>query len=1319
MIGQGSPTGERRWPAGAARALSAGIVSTLAVLSWCVAAPSAGAEREASVRVEWGGGETRLWNGSIAIDHGRLSAITPLGIEADEVASLWIAEGQVQIRQRSARAYDGVDLVVQAEPDAKLVISLTSQSGDPPGAFEVALAELIDSPRNLPLDQTGSRLLVRRTPGDLLRVRLDRDSLVFATGEPLSVTLEPQLTKLAPGASVRLRAEVTPARGGRVLWSSEHDLHVPSADGEEGEAPDTAQGAVPESLKVPLEVSLPQTEGAYNLHLTVHERSLRQRIVPVVPTKPLVERTVQFVVLGSGAVVPRGQDAWKKMSEIDPANPGWWKRMVQLPHLDRLPGLPHGPWGSGQIQPWHHALGEMMRIPQPEGNAGPSWQAYPLAIERPGTPHLLVVEYPSDVPQHLGISVVEPNSAGAVLPIGVDSGVYVADDTAGQEAKLQTHRILFWPRTKSPLVLLTYRAGFPAAVFRKIRVLVPNDAPSPSALDAAAPLPAADERLAASYFDRPLLPECFAAPGVLDAWSGQEVDDWETFYQAGTRLVEYLQYAGCNGAMIAVLADGSSIYPSPKLQPTPRYDTGLLGTAGRDPVRKDVLELLMRLFDRQGLRLLPALEFAAPLPELEAVRRQGGPAAVGLDLVGPDGGAWLEKNLPQRGLAPYYNPLDPRVQHAMLEAAREVVARYASHRAFAGLALQLTSQGYTVLPGPEWGMDDETVRRFEMESGVHVETGPGPERFAQREAFLLGEGRESWLKWRAATMTHFYDQLAEVVRSARPEARLYLAGAGLLDCPAAQLRLHPGLPQTTTVEHVIYELGVDAGALAEGDRIVLLRPRQIAPPGPLASRALALRLDAASELDRRLAGGTARGALLFHPPERLRVETFDEQNPLDASPCYALLVSQAVPSGPLNRRRFAESIAALDPTAIFDGGWLLPLGQEDATRRMLTIFRQLPSGGFQTSLASRQPVVLRVRNAAGETHIYAVNQSPWPVKTVVQLDAPAGCTMQELGGAQHARTIGPGGAGSAWTIALEPWDLAAARFGDANVHIAGATIDVAADARAALERQIDDLSNRAASLANQPPLAVLDNPDFELPHSPARVPGWALFAPLSGMLAVDRYERHSGEMSLRLSGKRQVVSLQSNLFAIPQTGRLALVVWVRTDEVQNQPVFRLAVEGPDNGRAYYRFAQLGGNRRGDVPLTREWRQYQFQVEDLPVDTLERVRVRFDLMTPGNVWIDDVELYDLKFNKNERIELSKILVAAHGALREGQLADCRQLLEGYWPQFLRQFVAVDESAAAHPVPTPLSDPAAAPPSKRPESRGMLERLKGYLPRFMRN
>ena len=165
-----------------------------------------------------------------------------------------------------------------------------------------------------------------------------------------------------------------------------------------------------------------------------------------------------------------------------------------------------------------------------------------------------------------------------------------------------------------------------------------------------------------------LLAEQGVAAESLDAWSGRSLDDWRTFYEGGARLAEYLRHAGYDGLMLAVWADGSAIYPSALLQSTPRYDTGAFFASAQDPVQKDLLELLLRLFDREDLQLIPMLDFSSPLPELEAVLRAGGPEAEGIEWIGADGAPLCGTRPPRRGLAPYYNLLHPRVQEAMLRS---------------------------------------------------------------------------------------------------------------------------------------------------------------------------------------------------------------------------------------------------------------------------------------------------------------------------------------------------------------------------------------------------------------------------------------------------------------------------------------------------------------------------------------------------------------------------------------------------------------------------------------------------------------------------
>ena len=69
------------------------------------------------------------------------------------------------------------------------------------------------------------------------------------------------------------------------------------------------------------------------------------------------------------------------------------------------------------------------------------------------------------------------------------------------------------------------------------------------------------------------------------------------------------------------------------------------------------------------------------------------------------------------------------------------------------------------------------------------------------------------------------------------------------------------------------------------------------------------------------------------------------------------------------------------------------------------------------------------------------------------------------------------------------------------------------------------------------------------------------------------------------------------------------------------------------------------------------------------------------MGSGNVWIDDVQVFDRWFDKTERNELLKKIALANFYLGKGEVAQCEQVLRGYWPEFLRRHVTIDENPLA--------------------------------------
>ena len=1308
MIGQGRPRGSH----GRAARMSGCWGWRFALLAVLTLAAGRGfaqesPDRTVRLRIAWGGGAEQIWSGRISVDRGRLADPRPLGIEADEPGSMWIADGQLVILQRSPRTYDAVDLLVDARRGARLTIALSAaEEGSHRQPLVLSLADVLSDSVGADLDDRGNRILVGRAPGDTLRVRLPEGPLVFAPGETLQLDLQPHRLPVPRGSKVEIAVELVRGRGSAPLWTAQHDFHVdrPAAIG--------------------LQVPLGQEEGAYELVFkAIHDGGagwatrLRR---PLKWKQSVAERRIQLLVLDpQGPATGGTEPPLSQVVEIDPANPNWFERFAKVPQLPGLPRLWKGPLGNDNQQTWQHpSLGRVVRLRPSRHPGDVSWEAYSLPIERPCKPHVLEVRYPSDVAQTLGISIVEPNAAGAVLPIGVDSGVHRVEEVTGRDpqARWLVHRIIFWPSTKAPMVLITNRRNDAPAVYGRIRVLAGwNHLPQ------AYPVAEGEgsRRVLAAYLDRPLFAESFSATESPVTLSDRSLDDWVTFYQGGSRLVEYLGHVGYSGLMMSVMADASTIYPSDLLEPTPRYDTGALFETGLDPQRKDVLEMLLRMFDRRGLTLIPAMEFAAPLPELEAILRQGGPETAGLVWVGPEGKTWTETHTPRRGLAPYYNVLHPRVQDAMLAVVREMVRRCGRHPSFGGMALQLSAQGYAQLPDPRWGMDDETIARFCRDKRVEV-PGTGAERFGQRAEFLAGPGRRAWLEWRAAQLSRFYQRVDQELKAVRPGARLYLAGADMLTGPELQRQLRPALGRRITIAETLLSVGIDVEHYRRPDGPVLLRAESLCPLGPLDVEAVNLEIHQMPDVDQCFAAMPTPGQLFCQQPEQLAIPSFDRKSPFRRT--HTALLAQPVASDRQNRRRLVHALASIDAQVMLDGGWLVPLGEEDSIRDLVAAYRRLPAVRFRQVAGSgpgqsAQPVTIRYATFEGQTYVYAANDSPIPATARVQLDAPIGCRLEELSGTRSVRPLEYDQQGCSWTVELEPYDVVAVRLGSPQVRLFAPQVEVPQGFRDALKTRIDELGTRAASLRSPPSLGGLANPGFEQradsqPDAEDEIPGWATSQKKDVAVELDTTRRNSGVRSVRVRSDGPVACLVSQPFEAPKTGRFSMLVWLRVADARRQPPLRLAVEWERHGRDY-RFAPVGLEAE---PIGTEWARYLFQVHDLPLEGVGQMRVRFDLMGPGEVWIDDVQLSDLAFSRTELIELSKLITVANSQLQRGQWGDCIRLLEGYWPRFLEANVPLSaEAVARKPRPAP---PPETPPRRPERTSGLLGRMKGLLPRSLR-
>jgi hypothetical protein len=447
-------------------------------------------------------------------------------------------------------------------------------------------------------------------------------------------------------------------------------------------------------------------------------------------------------------------------------------------------------------------------------------------------------------------------------------------------------------------------------------------------------------------------------------------------------------------------------------------------------------------------------------------------------------------------------------------------------------------------------------------------------------------------------------------------------------------------------------------------------------------------------------------------PLRLPIDGVVPHGPFGNAAAGTAVPIQAVAVGAGRGRPLAEALVVSDVEQVFDAA-LFTCAIDAAHARRLRAFAALPAGDLELADPLPAPLVVRSLCDQGRTVVSIANAGPAACRAALALaDAPA-AVVDAVDGARLP--LDPAGGA---TVSLEPYEVRTLLLdGGAAVRGVGVAFDEAV--RQSVAARLSDLDRRRAVLETPQPLDVLDNPGFELAAAaggdrgqPVGVGGWELVEPRRGTLAlVPGIDAPAGR-GLAFASANGLSTLRSNPFPAPATGRVSIAVWLRIEEGQPQPPLRLAIEGMLEDREYYRFATVGG-LSGGKPLTGGWSQYVLQVDDLPAEGLESLRVRFDLLGPGAVQIDGVRVFDLAFDEQQRVQFSRRLAAIDARLRAGDLGACVVELDTYWPRFLAEFVTDDVVTAAERADVRTAAeprPAAGSPAER--SGSLLDRVRGW-------
>lgn len=1192
----------------------------------------------ARVRVEWSAAVAACWAGRIQAGADGIGEATSLGTVAGESGTLYIENGELQIARRNSATTDGCEFSVVARPGARLRVQMAS-AGDPLSEATVVEASLDDILRKpLVFEPQGKRprLVVRRAPGDAITLRHQRDHWIFDPHERLQATILLNLLDLREPVEKPVRAHVRwrlTAVGG--WWPLS-----------EGAATVAAALNAARPSETPLEIALPREEGVYDLKLSASGRGFDD-----------VERIVQLVVVERRPAERKETGTTEHLVDsFDPRQAGTARQMALPPGRKRREGtLPQ--W-------WKKQRDLSDASPNTEREQGRT--VLRLKVAHPGRPHRLLMKRAATDTGELTVGVYATARAGRLEPLACRAH-FAAQQPAtspntysGSEPE-QTFELVFWPSDREPVVVFDRNGPAPDIEYVALYDLGEHLTAAP-APEAARPL-----RLCGPYIGEPRWVEAFAAPRVHEPSIDTPLDDWRTFLVAGNRLVEALRWQGANALMLAVCSDGNAVYPTSLLDSNLRYDNGRLSPQGRDAETKDLLELWLRLCDHAGLSLVPELQFNAALPALETMRRAGDPE--GIELVECSG----SQRSPGSGLpaptGPRYNPLDPRVQQAVVNVVAELCERYGKHRAFAGVALRLGNFDCVNLPGIEWGYDAATIARFERAAGIRVPRSrdAAPDRCY---TYLTTTARREWLKWRADEIAAFHRRLADIVVASSPEARLVLNGA---QCHS--MEQDPSMAAAAAVragrspaQHLLSR-GLDFSRYSS-DLFVVMRPFVSSATGDAASQHALRTLNDSPAVDAAWQAGS-RGALLTTLPAR----SHDAPRIVSAAG-GALAAQEVVPARDL-RRNYTRTLAPLDARMVFDGTGSLLWRPDDPARRFRAIITQLPVAPLEPSSSAAQPLAVRTARTAGATYICLANETSLALRgrIVLSTAADVSCVETSRGTAVALREIAGGRCELLFT--LDEYDACCFRIANRQVSLHEVECDIDHQTLTLLKNRVErfDAQMKGVAELSQRLAGKIQNAGFEEPpFDRSEPPGWQTSAATGENRVLDSTQPRSGRLSLRFSATADDRALVSPELPLDDCRHALLAIWMRSNRASAAVEFSFD-------------AEIGGlevHRRQANDVGTKWKRYELRLENLPGGACRHARLRVEPLDECELWLDDMELVVQPVSADEVRQLTKIAAAMRLAWEQERFADCQRLLDGYWGRFLDRDAEAVPRQTAKPV-----------------------------------
>jgi hypothetical protein len=309
--------------------------------------------------------------------------------------------------------------------------------------------------------------------------------------------------------------------------------------------------------------------------------------------------------------------------------------------------------------------------------------------------------------------------------------------------------------------------------------------------------------------------------------------------------------------------------------------------------------------------------------------------------------------------------------------------------------------------------------------------------------------------------------------------------------------------------------------------------------------------------------------------------------------------------------------------------------------------------------------------------------------------------------------------GHTWRASLSPYDLLAIQINDANAKIESVSVHCPSslcDAEGVFKQKVDTLTQRIHAARLGVLWEGLFNADFELPSDAAGgIVGWQYTGPTL-TVQLDNAVAYQGQNSVKLTNS----STESGTFFsqpldIPATGRLSVSMYVGVPEDCKSLPMSVVLSAKQCGKPIYRNVPVEDTllpcfANVEPKNGVRWHRLLVPFGRLPLESLEEVRIGIQYSGRGTVWLDDITLYHVLFSANEMVELQRRLVVADTYCTSGRVSDLTSLLEGYWTEFLFQFVPDSVPQPAVSTAKPRVAQEVADP---PKTRSWYQRTKGWV------